>query len=76
MTTNQHSVLGVHATTASDAPADLIDALDNLTNAATFKNFVVHRFVKNSGSADFFYGCFDCNFDKAKCSLGFGMKLA
>ena len=42
MTTNQHSILGVHATTTNaTSPNDLIDALDNVANATTSKNALI-----------------------------------
>ena len=43
MTPNQHSILGVHATTTNTiSPNDLIDALDNLANAATSKSSLIN----------------------------------
>ena len=42
MTTNQHSILEVHATTTANAPVDLIDSLNNVANATTTKNSLIN----------------------------------
>ena len=43
MTFNQHSILGIHATTNPTISFnDLIDALNNLANAATSKNSLIN----------------------------------